>query len=353
MERDRAVDWARGLAALAMIEGHATHGWASAAAKTTTTYEWTRVVATSPLPAFMLLAGMALRLRLGVAAHRGEAPAVVRTSIVRRGLGVVMWGYLASALYALIDGHEGLRTLLRADVLHVIGLSIAALALCCIARAGAIDVRAVTRRAGVLTIVVVLGSPLYYALVPEPTGPWRYLAAPFVRVQDVTLFALLPMIAWTSIGMVVGDLVQRARSHVSRDVAYAGLALAGLVIAFACEQLTRVMLAGAPLDYVHPAGIPNMIGYAARGLVLIGVGPLLVARLPALAQQAMTRLGRASLIAYVFHIPFCYGLPARPLRGNLDMGQTVPYVLLLWALSYAVVMLTSMRRDNRGWRWAR
>jgi hypothetical protein len=67
----------------------------------------------------------------------------------------------------------------------------------------------------------------------------------------------------------------------------------------------------------------------------------------------MTRLGRASLIAYVFHIPFCYGLPARPLRGALEMSETVPYVLLLWALSYAVVVLTTARGDSRRWRWAR
>lgn len=348
VERDRAVDWARGVAALAMIEGHATHGWASAAAKQTVAYDWTRVVATSPLPAFMLLAGMALRLRVGAAEVRGERPEAVRASIARRGLMVVLWGYAASALYAAIDGHQGLKTFLRADVLHVIGLSIGVLPLLCIPRALPVDAAAVTRRALGLSLAVMLLAPLYYALVPAPGGALRYLLAPLVRVPEVTLFPLLPMLAWTTVGFVVCDVIERARKRFSRDAVYAGAGLAALAVAFVCEGITRAMLgADGVLDDVHPAGIPNMIGYAARGLVLIGVGPLIVARLPELGRDAMTRLGRASLIAYVFHIPFCYGLPARPLRGNLQMHETIPYVLLLWAVSYGVVWAIELARAPR------
>jgi hypothetical protein len=340
MERDRAVDWARGMAALAMIEGHALHGWASAAAKQTEAYAWTRVVATSPLPAFMLLAGMAVRLRLGAAVARAEDPAVVRGAIARRGLTVVLWGYLASALYAAIDGHQGARTFLRADVLHVIGLSIACLPLLCVPGGKPLELGAVARRVLWVTLAVVLLAPVYYGLAPAPPLPLGYLLAPLVRVQDVTIFPLLPMLAWTTLGYLAGHLIALARERWSRDAVYAGVALVGLASAFACEQATRAMLAGGGvLSDVHPAGIPNMLGYAARGLVLIGVGPLLVARMPGRAQDAMTRLGRASLIAYVFHIPFCYGLPARPIKAALSMPQTVPYVLLLWVLSYGVVVL--------------
>ncbi|MDH5674942.1 MAG: heparan-alpha-glucosaminide N-acetyltransferase domain-containing protein [Myxococcales bacterium] len=350
MQRDRAVDWARGVAALAMIEGHATHGWASEAARQSAAYGVTRLVATSPLPAFMLLAGMALRLRVGAAEARGEGASALRRSIARRGMTVLLWGYASSVLYALLDGHQGLRTLLRADVLHVIGLSIASVAWLCVAGGAGVCAAAATRRALWLSLAVMVLSPLYYGLGVGPAegSALGYLLAPLIRVPGVTIFPLLPMLVWTTLGFAVGDVLARARQRHSLERVYGSLAALALAVAICCQWLQRWLLGdGGVLDYVHPAAIPNAVGYAARGLVLIGVGPLLVARLPAGVQDRVTRLGQASLVAYIVHIPFCYGLPSRPLKGSLGMLECVPWVLSLWLLSYAAIAVVE-RVGQRG-----
>ena len=333
------MDWARGVAALAMIEGHAVHAWTRPEDKLELAYAATRVLATAPLPAFLLLSGMAVRLRLGAAATRDESPQVVRGRIVRRGMAVLLWGYAASAAYALIDGHDGLRTFLRSDVLHVIGLSIAALALLCCPATRPIDTRSASRRALWLSLALVVLSPVYYRFAPTPSGALGYLLAPFVHVPGISVFTLLPMLAWSGLGFVGGDLLFRARTRYSEVQVYGSAACLALLVAAIAQGLTdRLLGAQGVLDHVHLAGIPNTLGYAARGLLLIGVAPLLVRLLPSAVQAWITRLGQASLVAYVFHIPFCYGAPGAALRGSLSVLGCMPFVVLLVGLSYGAVV---------------
>ena len=78
--RETGVDVARALASLLMIQGHAFHGWASPAARGTGAYGFTRLLGTFPLPAFLVLAGAALVLRLRAARARHEDPARVRAA---------------------------------------------------------------------------------------------------------------------------------------------------------------------------------------------------------------------------------------------------------------------------------
>lgn len=350
--RDHSVDWARGLAAIAMIEGHATQAWTSSAAKQSVGYAATRVLAACPLPAFLLLAGMALHLRLSLAQQRGELARVVQANILRRGVVVVGWGYAVSAAYAAMDGHDGLRTFLRADVLHVIGLSIIALALVCVDRTQPIvQVAKASRRALLVSVGVVVLSPVFYRFVPIPTTTsLRYLIAPFVRVPKVTVFPLLPMLAWAGCGFVWrAGLVRASATRWNRRAVYGLSALVALAVAIACDRIVLGALdPGQPLDDLHPAGMANVLGYAARGAVLIAVAPLVVSRLPRALQAFVTRFGRASLVAYVFHIPFCYGVLGAPLRGRLSLTGCVPYVVLLIAASYAVVVARNHGVQLRG-----
>ena len=78
--RIEAIDLARGLASLLMIQGHAYHGWVAPEHHASMGYRLTRVLGTLPLPAFLLLSGAGLAWRVHVAARRGE-----RAEAVRRG----------------------------------------------------------------------------------------------------------------------------------------------------------------------------------------------------------------------------------------------------------------------------
>src|SRR5690606_16649877 len=157
--RIEGVDVARGVASLIMIQGHAYDGWVAPEHKASAAYLFTRLLGSLPLPAFLVLAGAAIVLRVDAARVRGESAHDVRRSVLVRGLTVLALAYAVSFAYAAMDGIEGVETLLRADVLHVIGLSIAALALLGIGGAKGPDPRRMLVGALLLTIVPALLCP--------------------------------------------------------------------------------------------------------------------------------------------------------------------------------------------------
>ena len=96
---------------------------------------------------------------------------------------------------------------------------------------------------------------------------------------------------------------------------------------------------GGSLSRAHLAVIPNVIDGAGRGLFVLGAAAYIGIKLPRRVQLHLMRLGRATLIAYIFHIPFCYGRLAGPLKGNLDMPTATGCVVVLMALSYSAVLI--------------
>ncbi|MGD8861823.1 MAG: heparan-alpha-glucosaminide N-acetyltransferase domain-containing protein [Myxococcales bacterium] len=340
--RDPSVDWARGVASVIMIQGHAFHGWVSPLHKQSEAYLFTRIFATLPLPAFLVLAGAAVMYRVQAAAARGEAARELRAALVRRGLTVFLVGYLVNAAYALLDGWDGYPTFLRADVLQVIGLSIALLGGPCL-RAGAdgrLDPAGTVARAAGLGGLLTLLCPWATQLGRSLPLPWAAAAAPLVEVPGITQMPLTPLFAWCAAGAVAGRYLAATRHTRPRvRLLFVGAVALGLTwLGAAVADALAARLPG-PVDRAHLAVIPNVLEYAGRGLLVLGAGALLSGWLPAAVQRVLTHFGRASLWAYVLHIPFCYGRPGEALRGQLDMAEAAGWVLLLLLGAYAAVWL--------------
>ncbi len=348
--RITGVDVARALASLIMLQGHAFHGWASDAAKETGAYAFTRVLGTFPLPAFLVLAGAAITLRLDVAHRRSESVGELRRGLVRRGLKVLGYGYLLSLVYALIDGGLRWTVLLRADVLHVIGLSIALAAWVGI-RPGAdgrVDRNAFARRVGLVGLVVTLACPWLSALSQHTEGPARFVVGLVSDVPGVGLMPLVPLFAWLGLGVVAMRLV-------GPRIAEPKVAAALLLVAVALLFIGRV--GTPPLRDLGPGTgraslgiVTNVLHLGGCGLVVLALGGLIGDRLSGAPLRWAVRIGQGSLFLYAIHIPFCYGRLAGDLRHGLDMGRATVAVLFLIALSVLALVL----RDRlRTWTRAR
>lgn len=341
------IDVARGLASAIMIQGHAYDGWVRADEKTTASYLFTRVLGTLPLPSFLLLAGAAIALRLEAADVKRETPAVVRAALVRRGLFVFGMGYLVNAVSALMDGYEGLETFFRVDVLQTIGLSIVLIAALGVGeRAGRIDWRRLWIAAGALAVVPIAICPPVSAALWSTPAPASYGLGLIAYVAPVTRMPLVPLASWAGMGLLLSlGLIEANRSLRSMagapDRVLVGLLVAGLGLAWLGTRAEGWITAwsGVPLDQRSWAVVPNAIELAARGVVVLAVGALLTPRLPAVVREGLARLGRGSLVAYVFHVPFCYGALGRPLAGQLDMTTATFFVVLLEAASYFAVVV--------------
>lgn len=346
-ERIEGVDVARGVASLIMIQGHAYDGWVAAEHRESAAYLFTRLLGTLPLPAFLVLAGAAIVLRVDAARRRGERAEEVRRSVLKRGLGVLAWGYLVNLAYALMDGGRSLDTLLRADVLHVIGLSIVAFALVAIRGERAPEPRRLVAGALGLAVVPTLLCPWLSPLGAHAPGPLRYPLALVVDVPGVTQMPFVPLVAWLAIGALAATAMLRARARSPRPSRagapasfLAVLALAALAVAIASSHATSVLveILGGSLTRAHPAVWLNVIDLGARGLFVLAVAALASLRLPEAARRVLVRLGQGSLIAYVFHIPFCYGRVGAPFRDRLDMPTATALVLGLMVLSWLAVL---------------
>ena len=347
------VDVARAAASLLMLQGHAFHGWASDDARGTGAYAFTRLLGTFPLPAFLVLAGAAMVLRLRTAQRRAEDPAKVRAALVRRGLRVLAYGYLLSLAYAVLDGGLRWPTLLRVDVLHVIGLSIALAAALGVRPGpdGRIDPGAFARRVGALGVVVALVCPWVSGWTAEVEGPARYLVGLLGDVPRVGLMPLVPLFAWLGLGAVV---IERLGARLERPrfaLALLGVAVALILLGRLGTPALRSL--GEPLGLpsagrASPAIVANVLLLGGHGLVVLALGALVGPRLHGRAREWALRLGRGSLFVYAIHIPFCYGRLAGGLRHGLDMVSAMVAVSVLIAGSgFALMARDTLRQRFR------
>jgi hypothetical protein len=362
------LDVARGVVALVMVFGHAFDAWVSPAGKETTAYAVKRFLGTFPLPTFLLLAGIAVAWRVDAAVRRGESAGPLRRRLVRRGLQIVAMGYAANLFYAALDGGRGLDALLRADVLHVIGLSIAGFAAIGVrGDPGEVpgdgdgappDLERLVRRGALLGAGVALVSPLANVLGAEASGVARYPLALLVEVPGgAGRMPVFPLAAWLAAGLLVGRLMLRARRGLppGAPLPRSGttprmlglLAATGLLLAALGQLATNALLGVFPGDFDrrHPAIWANLVDLGGRALVLIALACWASTYLRGRLRWLLLTMGQHSLTAYVVHMPFAYGRFGRPVQGRLDPGEAMVGVLLLWTVTVgAVVLWARIRR---------
>src|SRR6476659_2467439 len=121
------LDWLRGIAVLIMIEAHLIDSWTGVPDRNTKQFEWAMVLGGFGAPLFLLLAGVAVSLSAGSKARRGATGAAAAVAVMRRGLEIFGLAFLFR-VQAWILGWSSYRTLLRVDILNVMGPAIVAAA---------------------------------------------------------------------------------------------------------------------------------------------------------------------------------------------------------------------------------
>lgn len=341
-----AIDVAKALACLAMIQTHAYDAWVSPAGKMTVAYGITRVIGTLPLPAFLLLSGMSFATRVHAASLRDEPVAQLRSALLKRGGFIFLAGYVLSFAYAALDGWPGWNAVLRADVLHVIGLSLpmaVIVGLRAVRGGQSPDVPLLQRRLAVAGLAVALLCPWLTRFTYDSAahlGPLRFMVAPFLDVHGITRMPLVPLFAWFALGVLlrfsflrrIARPTQQA-TNVATTAFYLSCLLGGLAVAVTAAQTTSLALEHFPGTFsrTHVVVWPNLVDLGARAVALLGSAGLVAASLPRRALAALRTIGEHSLFIYAAHIPFCYGRLGKPLQHALTMPQATAWVVALTA----------------------
>lgn len=351
VRRVAGVDVARGMAALIMIQGHGYDAFVSPEAKLTTAYAVTRLLGTFPLPAYLVLAGASLALRFRIAEERDEPLTRLKRKVLFRSAQLVLIGYLLQLLFAVMDGWDSVDTLLRADVLQCIGLSLGILGLALPSKrsSGASEFAGWQWRVFSLGVLATLLCPPLTQFGATVTGLSRYVLAPWIDIPGVTRMPLVPLFAWSAGGMLVTSAWLNATPAPLSEAPPRKRPALALLLAAGCgaclaAQLTLAWLPEAGLTRAHPIVWLNVLDLFGRGVCVLAAGILVAGWLPSPWQSLLMRLGRGSLWAYVAHLPFCYGRLGSYVAGTLTMLEATVAVAVLIAIGYgASVLQPSLR----------
>ena len=333
------LDWLRGVGVLIMIEGHTLDSWTRVEDRSREGYQWAIQLAGLGAPLFLFLAGVAIALAAGSRARRGMSPRDVVRTALKRGAWIFALAFLFRLQSWIISGGPFPGSLLKVDILNVMGLSMMAAALLWTAGRGAIS------RAGVyvaMTVSIAMLTPIVrgadvLASLPDPLEWYLRPSA------GSTTFTLFPWSGFLTAGTAVGCWLDALRTP-SRE-ARAVVGLTGLGLAVAAAGYAASFLPAIYSNSNFWTSSPTFF-FLRLGLVVSTLGLAYVATRSWGGRQ-MEEFGRASLFVYWIHVEMVYGVLSLPLHRSLPLEGTLAAMVLFGLLLFAIVRLKS-RFTGRG-----
>ena len=341
--RRRYLDWVRGLAVLVMIQAHVIDSWTRFDARHTWQFAWAMIVGGFGAPLFLFLAGVSVALSAGSKSRRIGDDSAAANVVMKRGGWIFCLAFLFR-VQAWILGWGALRSLLKVDILNIMGPGIVAAAAIWGALRSSPASRSVAfaAAAGVISFAtpVVRATPLLNAL-PDP------IEAYIRPLSGYSSFCIFPWAGFVFAGACIGVVLDRSRSPERESRVNKWLAVAGLGLAS-----TAYVGSFFPSPYAHSefwGGSPAF--FAIRVGILTGLIPFAYwweqwATRP--AWSPLEQLGRSSLFIYWIHVEMVYGLISLRIHKTLTHPQA-------WAAYFAFVLLMlllSIEKDRivRWWR---
>lgn len=324
------LDVLRGVAVLVMIEAHVIDSWTRAADRQTQAFRESLVLGGFGAPLFLMLAGVAVAMSAGSKTRRLGDPMAAMRAVQKRGLQIFLLAFVFR-FQSFVLSHGAAWTLLKVDILNVMGVSIVA--------AAALWGYARTTRGRLLafagaTAALVLAAPAvraFDALAVLPDALEGYLRP----IPNLTNFTFFPWAAFVTAGGFLGVLLDDARRpEADRRVNLAFLT-GGLVLAFVawrCSFLppldprSRFWTTSASFFFIRVGVMAASVGAAWLWEQRPGAGkhwsPLQV-------------LGRNSLFIYWIHVEMVYGLISNPLHGAFTLARAWEALAIFWLLMLA------------------
>jgi uncharacterized membrane protein len=312
-----------------MIQAHVLDSWTRLDARDTWQFSLAVLAAGFAAPLFLFCAGVSVALSAGSQLRRQGNGAAAARVVMRRGWWIFFLAFVFRLQAWLLGWSHDPRSLLKVDILNVMGPSIVA--------AGAVWGLSHTRRArcatfAVATAIVAFASPVVHAtplLDFLPDALEGYLRPPL----SSGWFSIFPWTGFLFAGAIAGVLLNDIQSPGEESRLNAWFAGAGAVtalLAFGASFLPSVV---GPSEFWGNA--PSF--FFIRTGILTGTIPLAYLWQHVVVRggwSPMQQLGRTSLFIYWIHVEMVYGLISLKLHKSMTHGQA-------WAAfaAFAVFML--------------
>jgi uncharacterized membrane protein len=344
------IDWMRGLSVLFMIEAHSFDAWTLLADRTTPAYKLANFIGGLAAPAFLFLAGVSVAMASSSRARRTGDRAAASRSVQKRGWQIFGLAFLFRLQSWMLSPGATVKGIFKADILNIMGPSIAA--------AAWIWGRLADRRArlaafGALACAFTYATPIirhaaWVAWLPDPI---EWYIRPFPKLSVFTFF---PWGGFVFAGAFAGEWLDTVTSpagewRMNRRLAAAGALLIGGSIA------ARGLPSLYPPGYSEFWTTSPQYYFVKIGILLVLMGLIYayvqrpfsaVPRNP--AWSPMLEFGRSSLFVYWIHVEIAYGVFTIPLHRRLPVEWSLVAFVIFSAILYAASLLKS--RIVRNWK---
>jgi uncharacterized membrane protein len=325
-----------------MIEAHTVDAWtvSDVLVRHSTRFKLLQFLAGWAAPLFLFLAGVSVSLAAASHVRKGKSVAEASWLVQKRGWQVLLLAYLFRLQSFMLSPSSALESLLKVDILNVIGVTMV-MAAWCWARG-----RSVRQSAWWLLVPAAL-----CVLLAQYADAWSWPAMFGDRLQgyvrsvgDNANFAVLPWGGFIFAGAWLGRIFSDRRDAAADRALHIRIALAGIVIFL-------IAFAGS---YV-PSPTPSRFWTNSTSFFLIRIGVMLMMvslawlwmhRSTADHWSPMIVFGQTSLFVYWIHVEIVYGFPTYPLRHELSMAGWLVAYSVFTSLILGVAMLWQRRRKG-------
>lgn len=316
------LDWMRGLAVLIMIEAHMIDSWTRMGDREASGFSWAMTLGGFGAPLFLFLAGVSVALSASSKFRRYGDANVAARAVVRRGLEIFLLA-LVFRVQAWVLGWGSPKTLLKVDILNIMGPSImAAAALWGLAgrlrpaRAGSQWQRYALFAAAMLAMTlltpIVRATSLFDA-VPDP------IEAYLRPMRGLTAFAFFPWAGFVFAGALLGLAIDASRTRASEARLNLVFFAVGTTVALAAYGASFLPTPYARSNFwtSSPCFFFIRTGLMTAAIALAYAWE--ARRQGATAWSPMQQVGRTSLFIYWIHVEMVYGLISLPLHKGLPL----------------------------------
>ena len=320
------LDWLRGIAVLIMIEAHTIDSWTRAADREHGAFGYAMILGGFGAPIFLFLAGLAIPLMGSARMRKGATRAAAAASVRRRGWEIFGLAFLFRLQSFVLSGGAPAQTLLKVDILNIMGLAMVAAA----------GLWGMARRAWLQGLLLALTAVALTMLTPiVRAAPWlTWLPDPlewYLRpYPGRTTFTIFPWAGFLFVGAALGVALER----LSERPLIAALAIVGPAIALAAYGASYLPPIYAQTNFWTSS--PTY--FFLRVGVLVALVPIAYAisrALPALSAP-LEYFGRASLFIYWIHVEMVYGVMSIALHKFLTVEQAVAAFVVFSAFLFGV-----------------
>jgi uncharacterized membrane protein len=343
VNRRAYLDWLRGIAVLIMIEAHTIDSWTVLSERDRVPFGYAIILGGFGAPIFLFLAGAGIALASAGRMRKGATAPEAAAAARRRAWQIFGLAFLFRLQSWVLSGGAPLITLLKVDILNIMGLAMAGAAtLWGVARR---DVWRVAMLAGAAVSLAML-TPIVRAAtwLPPLPGPVESYLRPY---PGLTTFTLFPWAGFLFAGAALGVALDRARTDAAERRLMVAIAGGGPAIAIGSYAASFL----PPLYAQTYFWTSSPVFFFLRLGVLLSVVPAayVISRAVRSVSGPLEYFGRASLFVYWIHVEMVYGVMSATIHRRLTLERAVLAFALFSVFLFGVVKL----RDRIAARWRR